>query len=217
MALEVKICGLTNPDQAVACAEAGARAVGLVFYPKSPRFVDRALAREICRAVGGRAKKVGVFVNEPVEKVLSLARFCGLDLVQLHGAEPPEEVAAIEAAGVKVVKALFANREPGFAEAARYGASGFLVECAGGALPGGNALAWDWSTARGAGAEKPLVLAGGLCVENLPKAVEQARPRAVDVSSGVEASPGIKDLTKVREFLAAAALCRAPGGEGIFS
>ena len=160
---------------------------------------------------------VGVFVDEPVEAILDLARFCGLDLAQLHGAETPEDVAALESAGVRVVKALFANREPGFAEARRYGASGFLVECAGGTLPGGNALSWDWASARGVGAGRPLILAGGLAADNLAWAVERACPRAVDVSSGVEISPGNKDLVKVREFLAVAALCRAPGGEGIFS
>ena len=150
--VQVKICGLTRADEAAACAAAGAHAIGLVFYPRSRRYISAETAREIRRALPAEVVCVGVFVDAPPETVLRVARTAGLGAVQLHGGEPPEGVERLRREGLFVIKALFAERAPAFEDAPRYPASAFLVECGQGALPGGNALAWDWGAASGTAA-----------------------------------------------------------------
>ena len=208
--VQVKICGLTRVDEAVACAAAGAHAIGLVFYPRSRRCISAETAREIRRALPPAVACVGVFVDAPPETVLQIARTAALDAVQLHGCEPPEVVEQLRREGLFVIKALFAERAPAFEDAPRYCASAFLVECGQGALPGGNALAWDWSAASGIGLESALILAGGLTPLNAGQAICAASPDALDVSSGVETAPGRKDIRKVEAFIraATAAPCR---------
>ena len=208
--VQVKICGLTRADEAAACAAAGAHAIGLVFYPRSRRYISAETAREIRRALPPEVVCVGVFVDAPPETVLRVARTAGLGAVQLHGGEPPEGVERLRREGLFVIKALFAERAPAFEDAPRYPASAFLVECGQGALPGGNALAWDWGAASGIGREHPLILAGGLTPLNAAQAICAASPDAVDVSSGVETAPGRKDIRNVQAFIraAAAAPCR---------
>jgi phosphoribosylanthranilate isomerase len=200
--VQVKICGITLPKQALVCAKAGADAIGLVFYPKSPRFVKRETAREICLAAEeAGVARVGVFVDEAIEVILDTAHFCGLNFVQLHGAESPQAVARIQKAGIGVIKALFLNKEPGFEKASDYPAKAFLAECAGKALPGGNALAWDWGLAGSLRNSGPLILAGGLDPQNAVQAILAAWPDALDVSSGVEDRPGQKNPGKVEQFV----------------
>ncbi|MBI9084980.1 MAG: phosphoribosylanthranilate isomerase [Desulfobacterales bacterium] len=208
--VQVKICGLTRPDEAVACADLGADAIGLVFYPKSPRHVDARQAGAICRAIGVRVVTVGVFVNADFDAIMETVGACGLRGVQLHGVESAELVDRLRAQGLVVIKALLANREPHLAHTSRYRPSAFLAECAGGPLPGGNAKVWDWGQAKPIGADHPLVLAGGLDPENVCEAIAAAGPAAVDVSSGVEASPGRKDPEKVRRFIEAVRACPPP-------
>jgi phosphoribosylanthranilate isomerase len=209
-AVQVKICGVTRPDEAEACVKAGARAIGLVFYPRSRRCIRPETAAAIRRALPAGAVCVGVFVDALPETVLQVARTAGLDAVQLHGCEPPETVAHLRREGLFVIKALFAGRAPAFEDAPRYPASAFLVECGQGALPGGNARAWDWSAASGIRLDRPLILAGGLTPLNAAQAICAASPDALDVSSGVETAPGRKDITKVKAFIraATAAPCR---------
>jgi len=194
----------------VACAAAGAHAIGLVFYPRSRRYISAETAREIRRALPPAVACVGVFVDAPPETVLQAARSAGLGAVQLHGCEPPEVIGQLRREGLFVIKALFAERAPAFEDAPRYCASAFLVECGQGALPGGNALAWDWSAASGIGLESALILAGGLTPLNAGQAICAASPDALDVSSGVETAPGRKDIRKVEAFIraATAAPCR---------
>ena len=201
--VQVKICGLTQVEEAVACAELGADAIGFVFYPPSPRFVRDEEARAMDKALPERVHRVGVFVNEGLEPILRRVERCGLTAVQLHGQESPELVAELRARGLVVIKALFVKGSPGLVEVDRYTASAYLVECAGGPLPGGNALAWDWSMARNLSQTHPTVLAGGLSPETVAQAIAEARPHAVDVSSSVESSPGRKDIGAVRRFLEA--------------
>lgn len=208
--VQVKVCGLTRPDEAVDCADRGADAIGLVFYPKSPRHVDTQQAGAICHALGRRVVTVGVFVDAGFDAIMETVGACGLRGVQLHGAESPELVDRLRGQGLVVIKALFANRKPLLAHAKRYNPSAFLAECAGGPLPGGNAKAWNWSEAKALGAEHPLVLAGGLDPENVCEAIAAAGPAVVDVSSGVEASPGRKDPEKVRRFIQALRTCPSP-------
>ncbi len=198
---QVKICGLKSVEEAVACAELGADAIGCVFFERSPRFVTDEQARDICRGLPKGVYGVGVFVNEDFENVMGRVERCGLKAVQLHGGESPEMVRRLRDEGVVVIKAFFVNSEPAMDAAELYEASACLVECAGGVLPGGNAMAWDWGAARGLSRKTPLVLAGGLTPDNVSDAIRAAVPAAVDVSSGVEAGPGIKDIGRVQRFI----------------
>ncbi len=200
---QVKICGLTRPDEASACADLGADAIGLIFYSKSPRNLAADQARAVVDALPRTVAAVGVFVNATYAFIMERVTRCGLSMVQLHGQEPPELTDRLKRRGVRVIKALFVDGSPNFSEAHRYRADAFLVECARGPLPGGNAMAWNWAAARGLGQAAPLVLAGGLSPVNVCDAVRAALPAAVDVSSGVETSPGHKDLAKVAQLIEA--------------
>jgi len=201
--IQIKICGLTEVDKAFACVELGAQAIGLVFFPKSPRFVDDRLAREISTAVSPQAKTVGVFVDETHTTVMRKIETCRLSAVQLHGRESSAMVERLSGDNILVIKALFEKREPSFEDAVKYGAGAFLLECGRGKMPGGNAQVWNWETARKIGGGRPIILAGGLEPQNVATAVKSAHPDAVDVSSGVEAAPGVKDLRKIRRFVTA--------------
>jgi phosphoribosylanthranilate isomerase len=205
---QVKICGLTTVAEALACVESGADAIGLVFYPPSPRFVTDAQAAAICEALPLSVCSVGVFVNEPLAEVLGRVKRCGLRAAQLHGQESPQMVQELSRQGVLVIKALFGNGQPAFAAAREYRARAFLTECVGERLPGGTGQAWNWGTARTLAREYPVILAGGLTADNVAAAIAAAQPGAVDVSSGVEARPGTKDLKKVQQFLETVRQCR---------
>lgn len=198
---QVKVCGLTVVDEAVECAHLGADAIGLVFYPPSPRFVTRSTAREISASLPRGVSKIGVFVDAPFLEIMKMAESCGLDFVQLHGCEPPATVEAFESLGISVIKALFTGKKPFISEAQNYPASAFLVESGAGALPGGEGLRWEWSEAGSFAGRIPCILAGGLSPENVSEAIRQFGPDAVDVSSGVESAPGRKDGNKVRAFI----------------
>jgi phosphoribosylanthranilate isomerase len=206
--VQIKVCGLTDPDNAAACADLGVDAIGLVFYSQSPRFVTDARASEIARAVAGRAALVGVFVDQPFAEIANRANRCGLTAVQLHGRESPTLVRRLRESGLTVVKALFHERAPFVEEASRYDASAFLLEWGRGRLPGGNARSWNWGLAAEFGSLRPLILAGGLTPGNVARAVALGRPAAVDVSSGVESTPGVKDLRKVDAFVAEVNNCK---------
>jgi phosphoribosylanthranilate isomerase len=209
--VQVKICGITRVDEALLCARWGAHAVGCVFHPPSPRFVSDLRAAEIAASLPAGVSAVGVFCDVDYEAVMRRVERCGIRVVQLHGAESPDLVRRLQAQGVSVIKTLFLNRPPTFSDAEVYGcASAFLAECAGGSLPGGNAIAWDWNAARRTLGDRPLVIAGGLNPENVGRAVEEALPDAVDVSSGVESEPGRKDPEKVKRFLETVASCEPP-------
>ena len=202
--IPVKICGLTRPDEALACARMGADAIGLVFYPKSPRHIAPRQAGAICRQLPPHVKTVAVCVDMPSEEILALASECGFGTVQLHGRETPQKVARLTQAGLRVIKALFTNRPPEIALAPKYeAAAAFLVECGQGRLPGGNARTWNWHLPLALFGKQPAILAGGLAPENIRQALRVSQPDAVDVSSGVEASPGRKDLQKVQAFISA--------------
>ncbi len=199
--IQIKICGLTDVDQAVACAELGAHAIGLIFYPKSPRHLELNQARQIARHLPPNVPAVGVFVNESFEDIMRTVAFCGLGAVQLHGQEAPELVRRLRAENRHVIKALFSGRAPALNAAPDYHASAFLVECGKGELPGGNALTWNWEEALTVDRTQPLILAGGLDPANIAQAIQKAQPDAVDVSSGVEAKPGRKDLKQVARLI----------------
>jgi phosphoribosylanthranilate isomerase len=214
---QIKICGLTSPREAEACAAAGADAIGVVSYPRSPRHIDDLQIRRITSVLPAKVCPVGVFANENFERIMQVAETGGLRAVQLHGQEPPGLVEALTAEGLIVIKALFVNGTPALEQAHHYAAAAFLVECAGGPLPGGNAMHWDWSEARRIPSPRPVILAGGLTPENIRQAIESGDPDAVDISSGVEIAPGRKDLGKVAAFCQAVAACRKVGAHRVFA
>ncbi len=200
MRTRIKICGITNLDDALWAVEAGADALGFVFYPESPRRIDAESARAIVRRLPPFVTGVGVFVDEKIETVREIVRYCHLDLCQLHGDESPEFCEWCER---PVIKA-FRVRDRAFLEGMkRYDVSGFLLDAWQPDRFGGTGKAADWSLAKEGAGKGRVILAGGLTPENVGDAVARVRPYGVDVSSGVEASPGRKDREKVRRFVAA--------------
>ncbi len=201
---QIKVCGLTVPEEAAACAALGADAVGLVFFPPSPRHVTLAQAARITALLPERVRAAGVFVDPDRGFLAEAIRAGRLRVVQLHGQEPPELAAWIQDRyAVTVLKALFMTKKPALTAAVDYPVPAFLVECGQGPLPGGNALQWDWGAAADFARRHPTVLAGGLDADNVAQAIAAAMPQAVDASSGLEAAPGRKDLKKVERFVAA--------------
>ncbi len=203
----VKICGLTSIQDAIRCTDLGADAIGCVFYPKSPRHLTQDRAREICSVVPEHVKTVGVFVDETFSIIMHHVEHCHLTAVQLHGHESAELVRRLCKENLHVIKALFVNGIPTLKDASKYPASAFLVECGQGKLPGGNARVWNWEKAKHLEGEHLLILAGGLTPENVAQAVQMSAPHGVDVSSGVESSPGQKDPGKVAAFIKAVNGC----------
>ena len=201
----VKICGLTLVGNALDCVEAGADIIGLVFFEKSPRHVSTAKAREIARALPKEVPACGVFVDETYDTIMQTVSACGLEIVQLHGAETPELADRLSAQNLVVTKAFFAARPPKLCDTEKYPSADFcLAEYGKGILPGGNAETWDYGQALEMAKKVRLMLAGGLNPENVADAVARIRPHAVDVSSGVEKAKGIKDISKVKAFIRSA-------------
>jgi phosphoribosylanthranilate isomerase len=202
MSTIVKICGITSAADGLAAAEAGADALGLMFYEPSPRNVSLPAAAEIARQLPPFIIKVGVFVNAPEELVLRAIGECGLNIVQFHGDETPEYCGLFPVMTLKAFRIKDANslkRLPDFTTDA------WLLDAHVGDKPGGTGEKFNWDLAVEAQKlGKPIFLAGGLTPENVADAVCQVRPYGVDVSSGVESSPGKKDHAKVRAFIQAA-------------
>jgi phosphoribosylanthranilate isomerase len=198
----VKICGVTNPEDAAMAVEEGAAALGFVLWPGSSRKVSTEEAAAIARGLPGGVLKVGVFVDSPREGLRRAAEECPLDVLQLHGSETPDAVAGL---GPRVWKAVRVG--PGFSadEALRFEGrvDGILLDTRA-EVPGGSGTSFDWDLAgevrRGASF---LILAGGLTPENVGEAIDKVKPDMVDVSTGVEARPGRKDPGKVRAFMEA--------------
>lgn len=198
----IKICGLTDPSAARECVALGADAIGLVFYKKSPRCVTAEKAAAISRALPSDTLITGVFVNETYRFIMEKVKQLHLKAVQLHGRESPALISQLRSRGLIVIKGVFAARPPCFEEAGRYReAACLLAECGKGPLPGGNAETWNFSTVSRIAAELPVIIAGGLNTANIKQALRDADPFGVDVSSGVESSPGIKDMAKVETFI----------------
>lgn len=215
---EIKICGITNIEDGLAAASAGADALGFVFYLASPRYVTPGRAREIIGSLPPGLCTVGVFVNLAATEVLQIAEFCGLDLIQLHGGETQEYCRRFPRE--RLIKALSFGSEDEFTAMADYPVRAFLVDAHDPVRFGGTGKTCNWNLAHKAAARHPLILAGGLSEENVIAALEAVRPLAVDISSGVETAPGKKDHEKIRSVIAAvrrhAASGSAVGNESIF-
>ncbi|MGE3297032.1 MAG: phosphoribosylanthranilate isomerase [Porticoccaceae bacterium] len=200
--IRVKICGITRETDAQAAADAGADAIGLVFHPASPRCVSLAMAASIVRSVGPFVTTVGLFVDAAPDRVREVLARTGIHLLQLHGSETPDYCAQF---GVPFIKALrmAPGLDPATAAACYPAAAGLLFDAWDPVVAGGTGTGFDWSRLPVL-REQPLILAGGLAPANVAAAVRQVRPYAVDVSSGVEAAPGIKDPRLLRDFIEAA-------------
>ncbi len=198
----VKVCGITDPDDARNAALLGADAIGLNFYDKSPRCIDAARASRIIDVLPAVVSVVGVFVNHPDPQGLEdLALSLGLHAVQLHGSETPDYCSMIQK--VKVIKAFRVDANFKVESLRSYGNGMFLLDSGSGANFGGTGKTFDWNLAYGANAFGWVIVAGGLKPDNVEEAVSRLHPFAVDVSSGVESSPGKKDYEKMRQFIEA--------------
>ena len=207
----LKICGITDATTARLCADAGAGALGAVFFKKSPRYVTPQQARSIFSGLPSRVARVGVFVDLPAAEVAAIAREAELDTVQLHGDEPPGTLLALQDLGYRVIRVLKASGKKLLETAHGIPLSaGIMVECGLGTLPGGNGAAWEWAGAAPLAEVRPFALAGGLTPRNIADALRLSKASACDVSSGVETAPGIKNPAAVQDLTAALTTGRFP-------
>lgn len=208
--VKIKICGITNVDDAKVAVEAGADALGFVLYRKSPRFVEPAVVKRIVAELPPFVLPVGVFVNEELSLVRALIDDCGLGLAQLHG---DETVSYCQDLGRSVMKALRLKDRGTFLTMAEFkgraNVRGVLIDAFSTQAYGGTGQTVDWTLAQEAAQSTPIVLAGGLTPANVAEAITSVRPYGVDVSSGVELSPGKKDHDKVKAFIRTARLVPA--------
>ncbi len=195
--VRVKICGVTNLEDALLATELGADAVGFVFYEKSPRYINPRTAALIIRELPPFVATVGVFVNEPPEKLINTAKEAGVGCVQLHGDETPEYCQSL---GLRTIKALRVKDASVLNKLRSYTVSGILLDTYREGVPGGTGETFDWEIASEAAGAGRIILSGGLTPENVREAIEKVHPYAVDVSSGVEKKPGRKDHDKLRKF-----------------
>ena len=207
MPVRVKICGITNIQDARVAVESGADALGFIFFSGSPRHLSPESAARIVRELPPFVAKVGVFVDTPVETMLKVARATGMDTVQLHGNETEAACEEIAATGLKVIKAFRVKDAMSLDEIAKYRVSANLLDSYVPGQLGGTGAKFNWELAvKAKDFGAPIILAGGLDPENVSDAVSKVAPYGVDVSSGVESAPGRKDHDKVRRFIARAKL-----------
>ncbi len=203
--VSLKICGVTTRADAVRLADMGVEALGVNFWPKSKRYLAPADA-EWLRDLAGKILRIGVFVNEPPALAIRMFQDGLLDGVQLHGDELPEDAMPLRETGIPFLKAIGVKTSADLAEAMHYQATGILLDALAPGVYGGTGETFDWEVAREFRSQHPslpVILAGGIIPENAGRAIAQVRPAAVDIASGAESSPGIKDFVKVQSFLAA--------------
>jgi phosphoribosylanthranilate isomerase len=203
--LRVKICGITSTEDALVAAECGADVLGFVFAP-SPRQITPEQAHDIIGLLPFHVKKVGVFVNESVSKIMMIKTFCDLDMIQLHGDETEDEAALF---GSNVIKAVRVGADcPSLEDA--YPKATLLLDTYCPDLRGGTGRTFDWRLAVDPAKRRPIILAGGLTPENVAEAVRTVQPYGVDVSGGVESEPRRKDHDKLDRFIRAAKAVERP-------
>lgn len=201
MPTRVKVCGITRLEDARMAIELGAAALGFNFYPPSPRYLAPAAARDIIRQLPPFVMPVGVFADEEeAESVVGVARQAGVAAVQLHGPKYPKQNDVL--GDFLIIRAVAVGGEFKVEDLRGLRANALLLDTHGPALRGGTGKSFDWSLAQEAKRFGPIILAGGLTPENVAQAIRQVHPFAVDVASGVELSPGIKDHVKLRAFFA---------------
>jgi phosphoribosylanthranilate isomerase len=192
---QVKICGITNEEDALCAAKLGAAALGFIFYPPSPRYVRPKVVRKIVKKLLPNLAKVGVFVNESAEEIKKIIKYCGLDFIQLHGDESLEFCRNFPAS--TIIKTVELLGESDLVKAFSYNAAAILVDSRHAGLYGGTGKKADWDLAFRVKSKKPLILSGGLNEENVKEVIEKIVPHALDINSGVEKSPGKKDHIKL--------------------
>ena len=198
--VKIKICGITNLEDALACAELGVHAIGFIFA-QSPRLVLPKTAKEICTKLPPFIIRVGVFVNSDIKSINDISDFCRLDMVQLHGAEAPEYCPKIKK---RVIKAFRIKDENSLKLIPSFQADAYLLDTYVGGIMGGTGQTFDWSLAvKAKDFGRPIILSGGLNPQNVREAIKTVKPYAVDVGSGVESSPGKKDLNIVKKLIEA--------------
>lgn len=210
--MKVKICGITNLEDAIISAEYGADAVGFIFFKRSPRCIDVKTAKGIINALPPFITKVGVFVNEGRDRINKIIDEAGIDIIQLHGDEPPEFCNGFKKGVIKAFKISDEGRWVrgsrkvvgqglSLASLLKYRVSAYLLDTFEEGVEGGTGKAFNWEIAKEAKRFGRIILAGGLTPDNVADAIKRVKPYAVDVSSGVEERPGKKDPVMVREFI----------------
>ncbi len=195
----IKICGITDIKDALKVVELGADALGFVFYEKSPRKITKEKAKEIIDSLPKGVVKVGLFVDELEEKVNEITSYCNFDILQFHGDETPDYCKKFPQ---KIIKAFRIKDKESLANIPKYEVDYYLLDAYSEAAPGGTGRTFNWNLAKEAKEfGKPIILSGGLNPENIIEALEKVSPFGVDVSSGVELSPGKKDQKKLKEFI----------------
>jgi phosphoribosylanthranilate isomerase len=196
--VKVKVCGMTSLKDALVAVEEGADAVGFIFYKKSPRSVTMKTVREIVLELPPFVDTVGVFVDETAEQINKIADYCNLDIIQLHGDESPTFCKKIRR---RVIKAFRIKDMQSVKKLSGFLVCGFLLDTFSENLHGGTGKVFDWNLVLPAKKFGSVIMAGGLTPNNVQQAIRQVRPYGVDVCSGVESEPGIKDHKKIRAFL----------------
>ena len=206
----VKICGITRLEDAELAASLGAWALGFILWPESKRAVEEAVAAGIARRVRRQVELVGVFVNPTLDEVARAADAIGLTHLQLHGDEGPSFAAeAARRTGAKVIKAARVAGGADLQALERFHTDFHLLDTKVEGARGGSGRTWDWSLAAQRRSKVPMILSGGLTADNVAEGIAAVKPYAVDVASGVEASPGVKDPVKLEAFISIAAPARA--------
>ena len=195
----IKICGITNREDACLAAASGADAIGFIFHPPSPRYVTPETVKKIIAELPYAVITVGVFVNLDVQEVKKIVTLCSLDMVQLHGAESPAFCSQFPSA--QVIKAIALRSEDDLAQLRHYAVKAMLVDAFDPRRSGGTGKKADWDLAAKVKKLHPLILAGGLSPANIQEAIEAIAPDAVDINSGVESAPGRKDHIKLKEII----------------
>lgn len=196
---QVKICGITNSQDAFAAIECGAAALGFIFYPPSPRYVKPEDAKKVISSLPDKMVKVGVFVNEKQEEIKRVIEFCALDMIQLHGDESMEFCHNFPAS--IIIKAIELNNYDDVTRALDYNVSAIMIDRRHAGLYGGTGKTSNWDLACSIKNKKPLILSGGLNTENVAEALKTVAPNALDINSGIEKAPGVKDHTKLAQIL----------------
>jgi phosphoribosylanthranilate isomerase len=212
---QIKICGITNIDDALCAAESGADAVGFIFHPASPRYMAPQRVKEIVAALPRGITTVGVFVNREAEEIARTVEHCGLDLIQLHGDESPEYCRRF--APERIIKAVFPGTPEDLATLTAYRVRAFLVDFRDADRCGGTGKRTDWKLAARLAKERPLILAGGLTLENIGEALVAVAPDSVDINSGIEKAPGIKDHDRMRRIIGIVRGANIPGPKTVFN
>jgi phosphoribosylanthranilate isomerase len=212
--MHVKICGITRLEDAELAAELGAWGIGFILWPKSARNADPAVAAGIARVLRRRLETVGVFVNQPLDEIERFADTIGLSHIQLHGDEGPSFCAAVaQRTGAKVIKAARISHASDLRDLDRFHTDYHLLDTGHEGAYGGTGVTWDWSLLKQRRNKIPFLLAGGLNPDNVAEAIAATRPWAVDVSSGIESAPGIKDHAKLQALFEAVEGDTRPEGE----